>query len=209
MGAGCEAVLDTSGSPMPPRWQEGILKRALNDPGYVVFIDLCACLCVEGPFWLKISLSRPSYFPVRPASSGSRATIGFVEPQDLRVQTTGALLFFAADEPGSAREKNDEASGLEARIAPRGQIVSLPTPLKRAQKGGRSKGDSAAAHYTHGASKHQRAVPCRDGRLPARRGHSNALRTQRQEATRDAICVAPRNGRTRPARESGHSSSAA
>jgi hypothetical protein len=56
-------------------------------------------------------------------------------------------------------------------------------PLKREQKGGRSKGDSAAAHCTHGASKRQRAVPCRDGRLPPRRGHSNALRTQRQEAT--------------------------
>jgi hypothetical protein len=76
-----------------------------------VLSELCACLCVEGTFWLKISLSRPSYFPVRPASSGSRATIGFVEPQDLRVQTTCALLFFAADEPGSQGKRTTRHPG--------------------------------------------------------------------------------------------------
>ena len=155
-------------------------------------LALCACLCVEGPFWLKISLPQPSHFPVRPASSGSRATIGFVEPQELRVQTTCAPPLLCGRRAG--KRKGKERRGIRAGskdCAERADCL-----LAR------------AAHCTHGASKRQRAVPCRDGRLPPRRGHSNALRTRRQEATRDAVCRRPRNGRTAAAQEPGRSSSA-
>ncbi len=114
--------------------------------------ELCACLCVEGPFWLKISLPRPSHFPVRPASSGSRATIGFVEPQELRVQTTCAPPLLCGRRAG--KRKGKERRGIRAGskdCAERADCL-----LAR------------AAHCTHGASKRPRAVPCRDGWLPPR-----------------------------------------
>jgi hypothetical protein len=154
-----------------------------------VLSELCACLCVEGPFWLKISLSRPSHFLVRPASSGSRATIGFVEPQDLRVQTTCTLSSLRPTSGEAQGKRTTRHAGWKQGLRRAGRL-SPCRPLKREQKGGRSKGDSAARCTLARASASEQP-PAATVRLPARRGHSNALRTQRQEATRDAVCVAP------------------